>query len=485
MPQLPSGLSIKPESFAPSGESNLRLQRAIESLALNLDDELNRYRRSRAGDGIVPATPARLPLRQTRKPIDLIALKTAAIAGAKPTAPPPPPNARLQELLGQPSAPTVQAYPPKTAVNQVRLSHGGTLTTYRAAPDDYMESSEALLGSLPKGVQSTDDDYEPSLLSQLTTPLGMGALLLLLVGSASFGYLITSPQAVSHLTDNPITRRLKGTAAPESLPSADAPSTTQALGGQPDAGQADAGFKPIGPDLSDQEFGSLDLNRISTLPSDASATTRRSFPTQGEITGTPRPANVRPDDSAEAPSIGRSTATTSTPVGPEALGNAPVTAPARSTSSPTTTAQPGAVTPSRPSGTVAPSAPAPAPPAAIRPAAPAQPPQPIAVNRTPPPLATPPAPLTAPTPVAPPVPVAPPAPLTQAPPQAPSTYYVVTDYSGAQSLESARSAVGDAYVRNFSSGTRIQMGAFSQPSAAQNLVNQLQGQGIPAQVITP
>jgi cell division septation protein DedD len=62
---------------------------------------------------------------------------------------------------------------------------------------------------------------------------------------------------------------------------------------------------------------------------------------------------------------------------------------------------------------------------------------------------------------------------------------VVTDYSGTQSLESARSAVGDAYVRNFSSGTRIQMGAFSQQSSAQNLVNQLQGQGIPAQVISP
>jgi hypothetical protein len=478
MPQLPSGLSTKPESFAPAGESNLRLQRAIESLALNLDDELNRYRRSRAG--VVPPTPARLPLRQTRKPIDLIALKTAAIAGAKPAAPPPPPNARLQELLGQPSVPTVQAYPPKTAINQVRLSHGGTLTTYRAAPDDYMESSEALLGSLPKGAPAPDDtEYEPSLLRQLTTPLGMGALLLLLVGSASFGYLVTSPQAVSHLTDNPITRRLKGTSTPDSLPSDD-PLATQALGDQPDAGQPNAGFKPIGPDLSDQEFASLDLNRISTLPSDSSSATSRSFPAQGEVTGTPRPAN----GSAAAPPLG--SATTSTAVGSEALRTAVVTAPARPAGSQTTT-QPSAVTP-QPSRAAASSAPAARPPAAMPEAprpAPAQPPQPIAVNRTPPALATPPAPLTAPAPAARPAPVAPPAPLTQAPPQAPSTYYVVTDYSGAQSLESARSAVGDAYVRNFSSGTRIQMGAFSQPSAAQNLVNQLQGQGIPAQVITP
>ncbi|MBE9113914.1 SPOR domain-containing protein, partial [Nodosilinea sp. LEGE 07298] len=81
--------------------------------------------------------------------------------------------------------------------------------------------------------------------------------------------------------------------------------------------------------------------------------------------------------------------------------------------------------------------------------------------------------------------VAPPAPITQAPPQAAPSYYVVTDYNGAASLESARGAVGDAYVRDFSNGTRIQMGAFSQESSARNLVNQLQGQGIPAQVISP
>jgi len=45
--------------------------------------------------------------------------------------------------------------------------------------------------------------------------------------------------------------------------------------------------------------------------------------------------------------------------------------------------------------------------------------------------------------------------------------------------------VGDAYVRNFSSGAKIQMGAFSQPAAAQNLVQQLQQQGISAQMISP
>jgi hypothetical protein len=62
---------------------------------------------------------------------------------------------------------------------------------------------------------------------------------------------------------------------------------------------------------------------------------------------------------------------------------------------------------------------------------------------------------------------------------------VVVDYTGEASLGAARQVVGDAYVRNFSTGARIQMGAFSQPAAAQSLVQQLQQQGMSAQVITP
>jgi cell division septation protein DedD len=44
--------------------------------------------------------------------------------------------------------------------------------------------------------------------------------------------------------------------------------------------------------------------------------------------------------------------------------------------------------------------------------------------------------------------------------------------------------VGDAYVRDFQGGSKIQMGAFSQESSARDLVQQLQQQGIPAQVLS-
>ncbi|MBD2108544.1 SPOR domain-containing protein [Nodosilinea sp. FACHB-13] len=472
MTQLPSGLSTRPETFAPASESNLRLQRAVESLNLNLDDELHRYRQARSGQ--VTPTPARLQLRTQRKPIDLITVKsTAATATAAAAAPPPPPNARLQEILGQSSTPSVQAYPPQATVNQVRMSHGGTLTTYRPSPEDYLESTEALLGSLPNaGQQHREPAYVPSFGRQLATPLGVGALLLLLVTSAGFGYLVTSPQAIQHLTDNAITRRLKGDPIP-----ADSNADSVALDGL--ESQAESGFKPLGPDLSEKEFASLDLNNISTLPSAdspkspaaaaAPGTTSptmvggQPLPISGQRPGEPRTTGPRPGVLTPAGGSGG------------VLRAEIVTAPRAAVSAPRAAVSPRSVATAAPAR----SAPAPATAPAARvapPAASAQPPRPLAANR---------APAAPPAPIAPPA-VAPPAPITQAPPQATApSYYVVTDYNGAQSLESARSAVGDAYVRNFSNGTRIQMGAFSQPSSAQNLVNELQGQGIPAQVISP
>ncbi|PSN10688.1 hypothetical protein C7293_27175, partial [filamentous cyanobacterium CCT1] len=255
----------------------MRLQRAIESLSLNLDDELQRYRQNRSGQGAAIPTPARLQLRPNRKPIDLIALKTAAAAPTTP--PPPPPNARLQALLGQASEPSSQAYPPKTTVNQVRLSHGGTLTTYRPSPEEYLESTEALLGSRPcrPPAEMDGDENPPSLIRQLTTPLGMGALLLLLVGSASVGYLVTSPEAISHLSNSPIARRLKG------APTDGSPSDAQA----DSASQGEAAFKPLGPDLSEQEFTSIDLDDISTLPSANSPTPVQNVPVQTQLGETP------------------------------------------------------------------------------------------------------------------------------------------------------------------------------------------------------
>jgi hypothetical protein len=79
-----------------------------------------------------------------------------------------------------------------------------------------------------------------------------------------------------------------------------------------------------------------------------------------------------------------------------------------------------------------------------------------------------------------------PAPAAAAPAKDPSSYYyVVTDYSSDRSLEDAQSVVGDAYVRNFNDGAQVQLGAFSSPEGAQALIQQLQQQGISAEVYQP
>lgn len=64
-------------------------------------------------------------------------------------------------------------------------------------------------------------------------------------------------------------------------------------------------------------------------------------------------------------------------------------------------------------------------------------------------------------------------------------YYVVLDYSNEKSLEQARTAVADAYVREFPNGVKIQMGALEDPRAAERLVKELQEKGVAAKYYQP
>ena len=61
-------------------------------------------------------------------------------------------------------------------------------------------------------------------------------------------------------------------------------------------------------------------------------------------------------------------------------------------------------------------------------------------------------------------------------------YYVLADYTSDRSLEQARKAIRNAYVRDFPQGRRIQMGAFLKQDDANRLVEQLKQQGISASV---
>ena len=64
-------------------------------------------------------------------------------------------------------------------------------------------------------------------------------------------------------------------------------------------------------------------------------------------------------------------------------------------------------------------------------------------------------------------------------------YYVVTSYTDERSLEKVREVVPDAYVREFKTGVKVQMGALDNQAAAQRLAEELRVQGVSVQYDTP
>lgn len=64
-------------------------------------------------------------------------------------------------------------------------------------------------------------------------------------------------------------------------------------------------------------------------------------------------------------------------------------------------------------------------------------------------------------------------------------YYVVLDYKGERSFEQAKEVVPDAYIAEFKTGKKIQLGALTDAAGAKRLRDELQVQGIPAYYDVP
>jgi hypothetical protein len=318
--------------------------------------------------------------------------------------------------------------------------------------------------------------------------------------------MVTSPKTAEFLRENALVQVLFGGNSGEESEGEPEPSidVTETAPTEPQTG-----LQGIGPDLSEDEFQDLDLGRLSTLDQDDATASAARTPLPGDLaesdgltrtgpiagtaldgvpsaTAAPAPAERNTAATADPSPVRRTTSQPTTITRPVVPNQPqPATAPAPRASSPprqpTVAPLPQAIQTPQPTRQTPPQPMRSAPPTPA-----AAPPQPLSTQPVPQPLpqqqTAPPAPLSqsaAPSASS----AAPPAPITQPPPQ--PSFYVVTDYTGDSSLQNARSAVGGAYVRNFSDGARIQMGAFSQESSARNLVQQLQGQGIPARVYAP
>lgn len=460
------------------------LQAALSSLDVQLDEELSRYRRQKSGRPVM--APRGLGRNQARKSIDLMSvsskgsktnavpatLATTALAStaqaASASQTPEAPNflATQSDKLASPQQPTVEAAmldtpEPNSASEPLSFTlakpagaaqdannqtgakiaeeskeggsqgnAGGNLVYAPPArqPDDYLASSEQLLRSLSD--EEAEVRAERKFLDNVLTPLGVGSMLLLLLSSATVGYIAMNPSSVDRLGLKKFGKPSTPTVAQS--PSAPTPSTPK---------PAIASTVAQGPNLASGEFQELSLDNLSSVSAKPSIAPAPVTPQQN----LPRAAAIAVPSPSSPPQAdpGRSSNIASALL-PQVLESAPLPPPRA-----VPQVKPALVPPA--TNTL----PSLAPGAAVNPS-----PAPTTSAATAKVLAKP------------------------APGQK-DFYYVVTNYESDRTLEEMRKVAKDAYVVNIPQGPRIALGAFTNPAEAETRVQQLQKTGIAAEVYHP
>ncbi|MEG4120978.1 SPOR domain-containing protein [Microcoleus sp. N9_B4] len=302
---------------------------------------------------------------------------------------------------------------------------GGTkLSSSALAPNKYLESSEKLIESLDES--KAEPTVERSLAASLLTPLGLSSMLLFLLSCTALGYAVMYPSNLVRMAG--LNRFLDRTSpSPSDSPASNSDTSTKEL--------------PKAPNLVSKEFVELDLSTLSnvqpTVSPIPSPSPKASIPPTPPAPPGPSGAVPIPTEDGN-PARGREQ-------GLNNLSTAllPTPSPSAAQPVPTLPTLPPTPSPAQPAAT----SPATASPAAASPAAAS--------------------------------------PLGRPARAADGFYYVVTDYTDEKSLQQARTAVPDAYVRNFSKGVKIQMGALNDPASAERLVKELQEKGVKPQYYQP
>jgi hypothetical protein len=456
------------------------------SLDVQLEEELARYRRQRAGRPLM--SPNGLGRNQVRKPLDLIAVNQGARKTQQPAlgmstapkiefplvmvnqaptdAPPQDTNHepidqtdRLEFSASTPTEPTAPLVASSQTNRTARNStedvtapltssktsaglEGGLvpLAAAQAQPEDYLESSEQLLRSLAQE-ETRDRSRKPRFTDRFLTPLGVGSLLLLLLSGATLAYIFKNhPSTLSAL--NP-----KRFFDSKTTTTAQKPTETTQANTTPTANP------PVvkGPNLAAEEFPEVSLDTLSHLePS----------PTETPSAVTTQPEQTEPEVREQAPPV---VPNTTLPGSSSDISSALLPSPGQLGTVPSTVVP---VTPLPPLPTIVPRA--------IQPSIGSVRSQPLsAPNQS----ATQQKSRTSPS-------------ATTQQAANPATtrggfYYVVMNYSSDRDLQAAQKVVPDAYVERFPQGARIQMGAFKRESQAKALVEQLKKQGVTASVYHP
>jgi hypothetical protein len=453
------------------------LQRAFACSDIQLDEELVRYRRQKAL-GKATYSPRPAAYQKAAKSPDLMAIAPMSAASDSPL------NSGASDTWLQPDPLEPETAPFNFAI--AALSNPGDLSSQNSelkelaaqyaaqvannadssldeiSPDDYLESSEELLRSL--AAEEAEVQAEQGFLKSLLTPLGMGSMLLLLLSSAMFGFLVMNPTSISHLFERKDTQT-----ATHSL-GASVPGPSDASGEMTSPPQPNLASREF-PDLSLQTLGSVEATPSSALgvPSGQSGVS----PVKNAQTANIGLSGSNAPNSPLQPSEPVTTTITTLKVAP------PLPAAANSYPS-------GAPAPSLP--TLAPEAPVPrasAPIPRYKPSAkparstPAQGSSPI--QSYVPPVKTPPLPVQIDTQPS----AMPPMEAPQAPVRVRESVKVVTPYSSDRSLDEARQKVPDAYLQNYPTGAKVQLGSFENEAAARARVEELRQQGVQAEIYKP
>jgi len=261
------------------------LKAALGSLDVQIEEELARYRKQRKVQPVMPAS--RIGQKPTPLPLEVVHLDF------------PPQGTPLELPLEETAAKAL----PESIVTEANLisssasSQNSQLTPNsqhgETPPENYLESSEQLLKSLTESGQQggaapvgdVEEETEVATLADhLLTPLGVGSMLLLLLSSASLGYLLLNPAIAQRLGLN---RLFPGMNPPvvQNSPNSLAPANPDIRPSSP----------VLSPNLADNELDSLDRNRIADLkpsenPQPSPIPTTRTSPSPG-ATATPSRAN--------------------------------------------------------------------------------------------------------------------------------------------------------------------------------------------------
>ncbi len=187
---------------------------ALSYLDSSLEDELTRYRKARSGKRVAPSSvrvmqgqsklTSKAEVELTRfVPFDqmpkvpILAEERGSRADAggnvetdRATGPQPLATEFLDQLAVIPEDDLESSYDFNDLLDNPSIDNLAlTETSYGA--EDYLESSEELLRSLAQ--EEADAEVERSGLENLMTPFGVGSMLLMLLASGMFGYLVMNP----------------------------------------------------------------------------------------------------------------------------------------------------------------------------------------------------------------------------------------------------------------------------------------------------